>query len=235
MAAEGYMDKEIARELNRSIASIRSKRYKDNIKLIKFNEDLFEKLDNKNSWLLGLITADGTFKGNNVTLYNSEKGLLQEFKAIFETDNKINNHVADRFGDKKVWRLGVSGEKVIDDLKSLNAYGNKNKRNPFPIIPDQYKWAFIKGLFDGDGNFYKGSFSIAGREELIKFVYYWMCHQIKKQPNKIYTHSTNKITKYFQFSPKDADKIFELIEQNSQGTYNSEKYMKWKRYYDKAS
>lgn len=232
MAHKGYQDKEIAEKLSRTKKSISSKRYKENIEQHKFNENIFNNWSKKNSWLLGLITADGTFNRNNVTLYNTDKEMLKEFKKILGTQNKISEHITNRLGNKKVWRTGVSSENFIKDLKALNAHGDKDQRNPFPLVPDIYKWSFIKGLFDGDGNIYKGIISIAGRMPMIKFVYYWICQQIDKKPNKIYQSSNSDKTYYFQISPGDAIEVVDYIRLNAEGTYNSKKIKEVLDYYE---
>ena len=239
MAANGLFDEEMAEELGRSKGSIQGKRYNEGIKLFLIDEDVFGDWTYKNSWVLGFMTADGSYsesKPKEFVVYNTDLELIKNFRDVFKTRKKIYDIKNEtRIGNKPVYRLQIWNEKIINFLKSINACGNKDERNPFPIIPDQYKWSFIKGLFDGDGNIYKGTFSIAGRKELIKFVYYWMCHQINKFPNKIYTHSATDITKYFQFCPSDSNKIFELIEENSNETYDSQKYLRWKKFYDNSA
>jgi len=232
MASKGYMDKEIAEELNRTANSVSSKRYKEGIEQIKLNENIFDEWTNRNVWLIGFITADGSFnKGNNITIYNSEKQLVKEFKDIFQSQNEITESKSERLGNKQIWRTAISSNKIANFMKSINAYGNKNKRNPFPLIPDKYKWSFIKGLFDGDGNIYKGTFSIAGRETLIKYVYYWICQQIEKFPNKVYQSNASNKTYYFQIAPGDAIEVCELMQKNTLGTINSKKFIKLKNYY----
>lgn len=235
MSQKGYTDIEIAKKLNRTKKSVSAKRYKTGIEQRKLNENLFDNWTYQNSWLIGLITADGSFdKRGDIILYNTNKNLLKEFKKIMETRNKINtSQKGDRYGSKKVWRLAVNSDKLIKFFKSINGYGIKQQRNPFPLIPDKYKWSFIKGLFDGDGNFYKGTMSIAGRKQLIKVVYYWICRQINKFPNKIYQSTISDKTYYFQLHKSDTVKVAAQIEENTNKTFNSEKYLKLIDFYEK--
>ena len=235
MASNGYRDKQIADKLGRSCNAIRSQRYKRGIELIKLNRKLYKTWTNKNVWALGLLTADGSFnkktKRNSFGVYNTDLNLVKEFKNIFGTKNKITEVKSDRLGEKKVWRIFMSSKYLINFFKKINAYGKKDVRNPLDSIPDEFKWAFIKGLFDGDGNIYNGTFSIAGREELIKHVYFWICSQINKKPNKIYTSTNSNKTKYFQIAPSDSINVLKLISKHTKGTYNSGKFKKWRNYF----
>jgi len=235
MSQNGYKDKEIATALNKSEDAVSSKRYRENIEQVKLNENLFNEWTEQNTWLLGLLTADGSFgkNRNSIVLYNTNKNLLKQFKNIIQTKNEINEHInKSRLGNKKVWRLRVENYKIASFLKSINGFGDKDHRNPFSNIPDKYKWSFVKGLYDGDGNFYKGSLSIAGREGLIKEVYYWICKQIDKNPNKIYQSTITNKTYYFQISHKDTEKVVDLIEKNTRGTYKSCKYNDMYQYFN---
>lgn len=194
------------------------------------NIKVFDEWTRRNCWALGLLTADGTFgkkaRPNQFNIYSTEISMLEAVKKVFESDKRIyiNQGVKGRLGKKPVGQLAMSNPTIAKFLKSINAWGDKDERNPFPNVPDQFKWSFIKGLFDGDGNCYKGHFSIAGRLHLIEEVYNWICNQIEKTPNKIYTTTSSSRTVYFQLSKGDAEKVLRKIEQHSPDTYNSEKY-----------
>lgn len=194
------------------------------------NENLFDEWSIENSWLLGLLTADGSVGGpskpNLIQLYNTERGLLEEFKRMSGVSRKIYERqgLKGQLGKKIVYHLAVSSVGIVKRMKELNAWGDKDTRNPFFNVPDQYKWSFVKGLFDGDGNCYKGHFSIAGRKELTTDVYHWICEQLEKEPNKLYQATASKRTIYFQLGRKDAGRVLEFMETKSPGTYNSVKY-----------
>ena len=101
LADDKNYDKEIAQELDRTIHSVRNKRYRLGIELNKLNENIFDKWSNKNSWALGLITADGSFnksRPKEVTIYNSEKEMIEFYRDIFGSEKKIYEHKT-----KKVW------------------------------------------------------------------------------------------------------------------------------------
>ncbi|MED4299766.1 LAGLIDADG family homing endonuclease [Geobacillus stearothermophilus] len=200
--------------------------------------DLFDEFNYENAWLLGLLTADGSFSGkshpNLVQLYNTDRGLVEAFKRISQSDRKImeRHGVRGQLGKKIVYHFAISSLPIVERLKELNAYGDKDQRNPFNNIPNKYKWAFIKGLFDGDGNFYRGMISIAGRRRLIKEVYKWICEQINKEPNKLYKCSSTDITVYFQLCKSDSERVYRLMEKHSPGTHNSRKYKKMQAYFE---
>ena len=217
LAENGIKDKNIATLLGRTKKSIQSKRYKNNIDIITEDGNVFKELDKKTSWLLGFITGDGCIsnksKPNNLTIYNSNKKLLIKSRRILKAVNKVRKYNANNLGNKQMYRLQINSKEIMKDLKKLNCYGKKKERNPFEFVPEENKWNFIKGLFEADGNFYnnkdknKTSLSIAGHKELIKNVYYWLCKQINKEPNKIYTSSSTNKTKYFSFTKKDILKL----------------------------
>lgn len=199
-------------------------KYKEPLK-----ENVFARFDDDTAWALGLITADGSYnisRPNELTLYNTDYELIEKFRKIFNTNKKIYEHKTNRIGNKKVWRLNLSSEQMMKDLKALNAYGNKEERNPFPLVPDIFKWAFIKGLYDGDGNFYKGTTSIAGKKDIIKFVYYWICQQIDKSPNKIYQSSSSDSTFSFQISKRDSKLVWNELLKDCAVVYDSKKVKK---------
>ncbi|MED5050614.1 LAGLIDADG family homing endonuclease [Anoxybacillus rupiensis] len=204
----------------------------------KINENTFDNWTYKNSWILGLMTSDGTFgKRSHPTqfgIYSTDLELLEAVKSVFESDKKIfvNEGVKGRKGKKPVGLLALSHPRIANFLKEIKAWGNKEQRNPFPNIPDEYKWSFVKGLFDGDGNFYRGMISIAGRRHLIEQVYEWICKQINKKPNKLYKSSSTNVTVYFQLCKGDSEKVYRLMEKYSLGTYNSTKYKKMQAYFE---
>lgn len=225
-----------AQKIMTKITRFRFRRDKMGTK-IPLDKDVFKEMNNKKAWALGLLTADGSFnkaRPYEFTIYSTDYSMLKYFRKVFGTKKKIYDHKTERLGDKKVGRLILSSPEIIKDLKRLNAHGTKEERNPFPLVPDKYKWSFVKGLYDGDGNFYKGSISIAGKKKLIKYVYYWICQRINKYPNKIYQSSSSDKTYYFQISKTDAEKVLKLMDKNTGGTYNSPKYKKWKEYHMKV-
>jgi len=233
MSQKCKTDKEIANQLGRTESSINNKRYELNIYKKRLNENVFEKWDDPQAWALGLLTADGSFnkaRPNEFVLYNTDYELLKAYRNVFNANKDIYNHKTNRIGNKTGYRLSLSNPKIMERLKALNAVGIKGVRNPFPLVPDNYKWSFIKGVFDGDGNFYKGTVSIAGRKEFIKYIYYWICQEIDKQPNKIYQSHSSKKTYSFQISKNDSIKVFKKIDNATKETFDSDKYNSWKNF-----
>ena len=199
------------------------------------NHDTFDMWSNENAWALGLLTADGSFGGQahpySITLYSTDLELLEAYKKVFQLNKEtfINHGVKGRLGEKPVGTVMISSKKIRDFLMSINAHGNKDLRNPFQHIPEEFRWSFTKGLFDGDGNVYEGQFSIAGRHALISEVYHWLCEQIGKEPNKIYQATTTLKTFYFQFNKIDTVKVRDYIENYANGTYDSLKFLTLKQ------
>lgn len=186
----------------------------------------------ENAWALGLITSDGGFnpsRPHEFTLSSIDLKMVTAFKDVFKSSKIPAEHKAKgRLGKNPVYRITLSSPTITGFLKTINCYGKKDVRNPFNYVPDKFKWAFIKGLFDGDGNATGGRLQIAGREELVTQVYQWLCVQIYKEPNNIYTASSSPNTKYFVFGEKDSSVLLNLFEEHANGTFDSDKFNKWK-------
>lgn len=204
--------------------------------------DLFDELNKDNIWLLGLLTADGSFGGKSkplvIQLYNTNKGLIIKFKELSNCSKEPYERVGlkGQLGRKVVYHLSISSLQIINRLKELNAFGNKDQRNPFNNIPEHLKWPFIRGLFDGDGNTYfdrrqkRFNFNIAGRRHLIQDVYEWICKDLEIRQNKLYKCSGTDKTVYFTISPRPiAKEIYKKMYQDHNGYMNEHKFNKFTR------
>lgn len=196
------------------------------------NENIFDEWTHENCWILGLLTADGSIGSNSrpheFKLYSTDYDLVKAVKDVFESEKQIysTSNTKGRLGKKTVYYLMLSSPKICKFFKEVKVYGDKDNRNPFQYIPDKYKWSFIKGLLDGDGNVYKNKMSIAGRADLITDVYYWICKKLNRDPNKIYQSTSSEKTVYFLLSESDSHKALRFFEELSPNTYKSQKYHK---------
>jgi hypothetical protein len=191
----------------------------------------------ENAWALGLLTSDGSYGSNarpqEFKLYSTDLDTLEAFKDVFNSDKKVyvNQGIKGRIGKKPVGAIILSSPIIVNFLKGINAHGHKEIRNPFSSIPDEFKWAYIKGLYDGDGNIYKGKLSVAGQQDHVTEVYHWICKEMNKKPNKVYKASNTDKTYYFQFGAIDTVFIYYRLKRFAGNTYDSAKFNKWKSFY----
>ena len=127
-------------------------------------------------YLLGFLWADGSFRQENTPGKNqiSLEIMLEDGKellSIFEKTGKWNLYTRQR----KHWKELIKFEASSRELKQLlvaNNYLSKHEDNIiFYKIPNNLKMYFLRGLIDGDGNFYKSKdnrtnhFTICGSYE----------------------------------------------------------------------
>ena len=124
-----------------------------------YNINYFEKIDtNDKAYFLGLLYADGC---NHIKENRVELGLIEEDDYIikylsnifFNEDASIYIKSKDpkRANERPMKRLYLTNKKISNDLFNLGLLNNKTKILTFPNIDNEYKFAFIRGYFDGDG------------------------------------------------------------------------------------
>lgn len=105
------------------------------------------------AYLLGLIYTDGNITKNTVSIYQKEENcgslMLDISKRIF---NKVKISSCD---GKSCSKITINSKNLVDFIKSLGWPScRKRKYNmTFPNIPEDKKWSFVAGYFDGDGGF----------------------------------------------------------------------------------
>lgn len=153
-------DKELKELLIKNNIHIRSKKEQliiENIKRTKnINHFYFDILNNKNVYYLGFLGADGTIRKNRneikIALSSIDKDFLTEFKNELQSDKEI-----------KIRQTNNGFEYAEFTFSSLNIKNTIMKYGVVPnktyiglsldLIPNNFKLAFIKGFFDGDGCF----------------------------------------------------------------------------------
>lgn len=132
------------------------------------NEKYFENWNPNMAYVLGFITADGGmhYSGYNDSKYNGYKitiPLKYEDKEIVEfirdeiaPQNNIYNRI---FGkplksgkQRHQCSLTISSKYLMDSLINLGITPRKTGKEILPEIPDNFKFDYLRGLFDGDGS-----------------------------------------------------------------------------------
>lgn len=166
--------KAIAKELKRSEGTIVNFAKKNNLKVdfnnkmpsseipkflvnLNFYNIFEEKIIPELSYFLGFFWADGTISRKSTLIIEI---LHEDGEIIKSTFNEIfpfSIRYRERNGRKPQMIFSVSDKKVGELLESLGKYpkSSENHRKIFNYINDDLMWIyFLRGLIDGDGNFY---------------------------------------------------------------------------------
>ncbi len=101
------------------------------------------------AYVLGFTCADGNVHGSTLAWdladkYPSNKKLLDDFNVALESTYPIHKR-------KKSYRLRISNQVILSDIKKLGIVPNKKKILSFPNVPDEFLRDFVRGFLDGDG------------------------------------------------------------------------------------
>jgi len=168
-----------------------------------FRENYFETIDSDDkAYWLGFIWADAYLNKNSLELEIHTKD--KEHLLSFQEDLMDNHLIYERQRNKtSSVRLTLGSQKLVSDLKSL---GYKSKE--VPNISHDFEYAFIRGLFDGDGSVgvysgYKGSerywLELLGKEKLL----IWVSDRLYK--TGMYNQTPKKIKGTYRLSYVDND------------------------------
>lgn len=156
----------------------------------ELNETVFDQIDTEEkAYWLGFLYADGyvALKINAIGLHLSLKDLthIEKFKSFIGWEGEIKIREDHQFGTKDkhnkageiLYNCGitVNCKHMKESLIKLGCVPNKSLILTFPTdeqVPEQYKLAFIRGYFDGDGTLglYKHSKTNPKLEESLMFV-----------------------------------------------------------------
>lgn len=131
-----------------------------------YNRNFFEKIDTEEkAYWLGFLYADGYVSLNPETR-NAEVGIeiaskdvqhLRKFNKSLH--GNIEVHERHRTGiitpTDSIVSFRLYCKKMVLDLIKLGCVQNKTFVIRFPNIPQELKWAFVRGYFDGDGSIYR--------------------------------------------------------------------------------
>lgn len=152
-----YRIKKTLEENNIPIRTRHEQNILENMKRGKaINHNYFDILTFENVYYLGFLAADGTVRPNRneikIGLSSIDRNFLIQFKNNLKSEREIKDYVtANGF---QVSELIFSSQKIKEELSKYSIVPNKTKIGvSFKNIPTNFKLAFIKGFFDGDGCF----------------------------------------------------------------------------------
>lgn len=186
-------------------------------------ENFFSQVNSNNvAYWIGFIAADGTINTSRnrlgFGLSSKDKEQLEKFKQTIKCESVITERKTKCTNGKYYpsCYLNIYSKQIIVDLLKYGIEERKSYKNIdfLSYIPDTYKFAFVCGLFDGDGWFCNTdkskSFGICGSENTIKSVVSFLkeyFHWDRLEPHR---DSRSQTTFYFQTSAKN--KLLNFIE-----------------------
>lgn len=163
--------KKVAKSFNVSLRPIKRILENNNVKLTNrryiVNQSYFEVIDTEEkAYWLGFLYADGclrkTKSGGQLVLKLSSKDRnhLNLFKNNIESEHKIiysQNRTVSKKGTPStsdICAIRINSNKLVQDLINQGCIPKKTFAIDKPNIPEKFYKDFIRGFYDGDGNFF---------------------------------------------------------------------------------
>lgn len=107
------------------------------------------------SYCIGLIATDGCLysDGRHLCFTSKDKDLIHLFMEIMKIRGKIGKTVSGQTGSM-THRIQWGDKHLHEYLTTIGITPNKSKTIQEVLIPEQYFFDFVRGIFDGDGSFY---------------------------------------------------------------------------------
>lgn len=104
------------------------------------------------AYWIGFLMADGSIRGNTISLCLSIKDLdhLKKYQSFLVTSKPIRIYKNIKQGTTSC-SLGVYSKKMVQDLANYGIMPRKTGKEQIRNIPSEYIRDFILGFFDGDG------------------------------------------------------------------------------------
>ena len=170
----------------------------------QINETFFEKIDTvQKAWMLGFIAADGCIyerDGHQAMLSISVRDydieILELFKRYISPEHSIIQVCDKRRPNTIMSTLQLTSDILCNSLKNIEIRPRKtfdlDITNILQKLPEEYRFAFVLGYFDGDGSVYLSNEHIysnfTGTEHMLL--------GIKKELNNLNLNTKASIRKY---------------------------------------
>lgn len=178
------------------------------------NESVFQQIDSNNkAYWLGFLAADGSIKGNELSigLSSKDRNHLIKFLAFIDSSNPVIDTMSHCTSNNKYYpssHINLYSNKLVNDLSLYGIVNNKSFQDIdfLEKVPKDYYDAFIVGYFDGDGWFTctekNHGYGFCGNKKTItrirdllfeKFQYNLSVLQYNKSPKTFYITGQSKI------------------------------------------
>lgn len=124
-----------------------------------FNENFFDIMDSQEKyWLLGWMYSDGNIHNTTMSIgvHSQDKDVLYKItKLLSFNEEQSNQKIKQKL--KNFTQIKFDSRHMTNKLLELGCFPNKSKTILFPnfINDDNFLWAFLRGVFEGDGTFSK--------------------------------------------------------------------------------
>jgi hypothetical protein len=123
------------------------------------NENFFDVLNEKSTYWLGFLYADGYVRMKDgksgelkLKLKDTDKCHIEKFLKDIECDKPIKCGIDNK---SKFCSVTVYSNLLVNKLFELGCVNNKTQIIRLPILENDLMNHFIRGYFDGDGSIYK--------------------------------------------------------------------------------
>lgn len=121
------------------------------------DEEFFATWSRELAWLVGYITADGNVNKalTAITIVSAEQKPLLLARTLAGSDAPLYLRPKERNihkGAQDAYALKLSNRAVVEALVNIGVKPNKSKCGGVPRVPVEFRWHFLRGLIDGDGN-----------------------------------------------------------------------------------
>ena len=125
----------------------------------KFNEDFFDELNEKSTYWLGFLYADGYVRMKDgksgelkLKLKDTDKYHIKKFLSDLNCEKPIKCGIDKK---SKFCSVTVYSNKIVNRLSELGCVNNKTQLIRLPVLENDLMNHFIRGYFDGDGSISK--------------------------------------------------------------------------------
>ncbi len=119
------------------------------------NKDYKVKWGSEFAYAVGLLTADGCLSndGRHLNLTSKDKEQIENFKKCLGLKSKIGKKARGGEKIKKYYCVQFSNTRLYKFLEKIGLTPRKSLTLKEVTIPTNFFPDFLRGLFDGDGNF----------------------------------------------------------------------------------
>jgi hypothetical protein len=172
------------------------------------NEHFFDELNEKSSYWLGFLYADGFVRMKDgksgelkIKLKDTDKNHIEKFLSDIECEKTVKCGIDNK---SKFCSVTVYSNVMVNKLFELGCVNNKTQKISLPNLNKNLMHHFIRGYFDGDGSVSKvknraNSFTVS------------ICSNVKFNDELVDFLGFGKPYKYDKYSVIKINKIMDII------------------------